>query len=280
MKVTHAVATASTRILLSAVLLGSLPAAAQSSGKVVLAVSEGTSGGATPPQIVDKYRPLADTLGKALKAQVVVNPVRSFQQLEEGMRARRFDLVMARPSDYPARGIRDSGYRYVASAQPDGQCVFLVPKASPAKSLADLKGKTVALPEKVSYMAHLCRAELRDAGFEVDAGIQNVKEQETVVYQVKTNAVPAGGVASYSKALKAKDEAGLRELARSRPQPYFPLVASPSVTPEQVAAMRKELVSLQASPAGQKILAGMGITGYDGDADKRLADMLAWLEKK
>lgn len=275
-----AVATPSTRTILLAILLSALPASAHAQGRLVLAVSEGTSGGTTPIEVVEKYRPLADVLGKALKTHVVVNPVSSFRRLEEGMSTKDFDLVMARPSDYPARGIRNAGYRYVANALPDGQCVFLVPKNSPATSIANLKGKAVALPDKASYMAHLCRAELRDAGFDVERHIQNVKEQESVLYQVRTNAVPAGGVASYSKALKSKDEAGLRELVRGRPQPYFPLVASPSVTPAQVAAIRKVLVSLQDSPEGPKILGGLGITGYDVAAEKRLADMLAWLEKK
>ena len=243
-------------------------------------MSEGTSGGATPDQIVDKYRPLADAIGRALKSPVLVYPARNFQNLEDGMRERRFDLAMARPSDYPARAIRDYGYRYVANALPDGQCVFLVPKGSPAKSLGDLKGKPVVLPEKVSYMAQLCRAELRDSGFDVGRDVQNVKEQESVVYQVKTNNAFAGGVASYSKAVKGIDEAGLREMARSRPQPYFPVVASPKISPAQIAALRRELTGLSASPAGQELLSRMGIKGYSGDGEARLAEMLAWLEKK
>jgi hypothetical protein len=36
--------------------------------------------------------------------------VREFSSLEDGMKTGAFDFVFARPSDYPARGIRDHGY--------------------------------------------------------------------------------------------------------------------------------------------------------------------------
>lgn len=246
--------------------------------RLVLAVSEGTSGGATPGEIIEKYRPLAEVIGKAVHMNVIIEPARSFQRLDEGMREKRYDLAMARPSDYPARAVRDYGYRYVANAKPDGHCVFLVQKDSPARSLADLRGQRIVLPEKVSYMAQFCSAELRDAGFDLSQRVQYVKEQEVVVYWTQTLNAELGGVASYSKALKQKE--GLRELARSRPQPYMPLIAGPRLSQAQIEAIRAELVKLQGTPAGQQLVARLGITGFDDGGEKRLNELLAWLEKK
>ncbi|APV52123.1 hypothetical protein BWI17_22110 [Betaproteobacteria bacterium GR16-43] len=254
-------------------------APAQPTGpRYLLAVSEGTSGGTSPQEIIDKYKPLADLMGKVLGGQVLVDPSRSFQRLDEGLRAKRFDLAMARPSDYPARAVRDNGYRYVANASPDGQCVFLVPQKSAAKTLADLKGKRILLPEKISYMAQFCSAELRDAGLNLSQ-LEYVKEQEVVVYQLQNNRADLGGVASYSKALKGIGDAGLRELVRSRPQPYFPLIAGQRISPTQIAALRKELVKMKDTPAGKEILAKLGLAGFDDTGEKRLAELLAWLEK-
>lgn len=247
--------------------------------RLLFAVSEGTSGGAEPTEIIDKYRPLADAIGKAVKMTVIIEPARNFQRLDEGMRSKRFDLAMARPSDYPGRGMRDYGYRYVVNASPDGQCVFLVPKASPAKSLADIKGKRIVLPEKVSYMAQFCSAELRDAGVDLSRNVQYVKEQEVVVYQLRNSNADVGGVASYSKALKERDEAGLRELVRSRAQPYFPLVAGPKLTRAQIEAIRKDLVNLAGTAAGKELVAKLGISGFDDRGEARLRQLLDWLEK-
>jgi len=255
------------------------PSTAAPTPRYLLAVSEGTSGGTTPQEIIDKYKPLADVMGKVLGGQVVVEPARSFQRLEDGMRAKRYDLAMARPSDYPARGVRDFGFRYVANAKPDGHCIFVVPKASTAKTLAEVKGKRLMLPEKVSYMAQFCSAELRDAGFDLSKAAY-VKEQENVVYQVQNGYADVGGIASYSKAFKGVGEAGLRELQRSRAQPYFPLIAGTRITGKQIGDLRKELLKLSDTPAGKEVLARLGLSGFDDGGERRLGELLAWLEKR
>lgn len=264
-----------------AVLLAAAPGA-NAANDLVMAVCEGTFSGAAPAELVDKYHPIADAVGKALKAHVVISPVCSFGRLESGIKEQRFDLVMARPSDYAARGIRDHGYQYVARVTPDVACVYVVPKDSPLKSLADVKGKRVALPEKTSYMGQLCAAGLRDSGFDAGAKAQFVKEQAVVMYQLKEKNVDVGGMSSHAKAVtpKALEGAGLRELGRTGPQPYFPVIASKRLTPAQIEAVRKELVGLNDSPAGKAVLAKVGLGGYDGNGGEKMAELLAWLEKK
>jgi len=165
------------------------------------------------------------------------------------------------------------------NAKPDGHCVFVVPKASTARSLADLKGKRIVLPEKISYMAQFCSAELRDAGIDL-ATVQYVKEQEVVVYQLQNGNGDLGGLASYSKAIKQAGDAGLRELQRSRPQPYMPLIAGPKLTGAQIQVLRKELVSLTDKPEGKELVSKLAITGFDDAGEKRLRELLDWLEKK
>ena len=282
MKTIPASAKALTRALLPVFLLAGAPGAALAADDIVLAVCEGTFSGASPAEIVDKYHPIADVLGKALKAHVIISPVCSFGRLETGIKEQRFDLVMARPSDYSARAIRDHGYKYVAQVTPDVSCVYLVPKDSPLKSLADAKDKRVALPEKTSYMGQLCVAELRDAGYDAAAKAQFVKEQAVVMYQLKEKNVDVGGVSSHSKAIskEALEKAGLRELGRSRPQPYFPVIASKNMPPAQVEAVRKELLALSESPAGKALLAKLGLNGYANGGDEKMKQLLAWLEKK
>ena len=131
---------------------------------LLLAISEGTSGGLDAAQVIAKYKDVGDAIGRGMKASVNVVFVRDFATLEEGLKTNRYAFVMARPSDYPARAMRDSGYNYVANAKPDGQCYIVVKKDSPLKTLADIKGKKIALPEKVAYMSKFCAAELRSQG--------------------------------------------------------------------------------------------------------------------
>ena len=85
MRIVPAGAKALARALFPAILLSGVPAAALAADDIVLAVCEGTFSGASPAEIVDKYHPLADALGKALKAHVVISPVCSFGRLESGI---------------------------------------------------------------------------------------------------------------------------------------------------------------------------------------------------
>lgn len=282
MKRNPARARAISRVLLPLFLIAGSSGAALASEKIVLAVCEGTFSGASPSELVDKYRPVADVIGKALKSPVMISPVCDFKRLESGIKEDRFDFVMARPADYTARAIRDSGYRPVVQVVPDVSCVYVVPKDSPLKTLAEVKGKKVALPGKASYMGQLCIAELRDNGCDAANKAQFVKEQSVVMYQLKEGNVEVGGMSSHSKAVEpqALEKAGLRELGRSRPQPYFPVIASKRMTDAQIDVVRKELVGLSGNPAGQALLAKAGLGGYVPGSEQKMKELLAWLEKK
>lgn len=253
--------------------------AAKPGNHLVFAVSEGTSGGIDPTEAVQKYRPLADVLAAAADVPVTVTLVRSFEALEAGMKAGTYDLVMARPSDYPGRGVRDYGYSLVATAKPDGQSVFIVNEDSPLKSLVDTKGKVVMLPEKVSYMAKFCTAELRDHGIDLStANVTYTREQGGVGAAVETHMVDVGCVASYSGVARNWEKKGHRILHRSAPRPYFPLIANKRVPAGKLARMQKALASLPGTDAGRNVLNTIGVQAFNTDDAPRLMELLAWIE--
>jgi ABC-type phosphate/phosphonate transport system substrate-binding protein len=204
---------------------------------------------------------------------------REFSALDEGLRSGRFDLALARPSDYPARAIRDHGYQFVASARPEGQCLIVVRESDPAQTLAEVKGRRWALPEPVSYMAKFCAAEMRDRGVPLAAEkVNHVREQGAVVFYMQQGLADVGGVASYSGAAKELGKAKLRVLHRSVSQPYFPLVANSRIGAEQVRAMQSELAALSQSEAGRALLKGIGVEAFDITTGPRLRALIGWLE--
>jgi phosphonate transport system substrate-binding protein len=247
---------------------------------LIMGVSEGTSGGLDHAQVINKYQGLADVIGRSIKQKVNVVFAREFSALEEGMKVGRFDFVIARPSDYPARGMRDYGYKFVASAKPDGQCLLIVPKDSPIKTLADMKGKKIALPELAAYMTKFCRAELRDKGFDVNGqNVQYVREQGAVAFWLDNKFADVGGVASYSGVAKKWEKDGNRVIHKSVPQPYFPLIAGKKISAAQVEAIQKSLLAMPDNETDQGVLKTVGIKEFDVTSEKRLADLLTWLGK-
>lgn len=254
--------------------------ASHAQSQLVLAISEGTSGGLDHARVIAKYQDLANVIGGALKAKVSVVFAREFSTLENGMKEGHFDFVMARPSDYPARGMRDNGYHYLASAKPDGQCLIVVPKNSPLKTLADARGKRFAVPEQVSYMSRFCRAALRDQGIDLSReNVQYVREQAAVTFYMDNQFADVGAIASYSGPAKRLDKDGFRILYSSVSQPYFPLVAHGRFKPEQIKAIQRELTALPEKPGGPEILQRIGIASFDTSAESRMQELLSWLEK-
>lgn len=266
---------------LAAALLLSVSAGAQQpppQQDLVMGVSEGTSGGLDHAQVVIKYQGLADVIGRSIKRKVNVVFAREFAQLEEGMKQNRFDFVIARPSDYPARGVKLYGYHFLASAKPDGQCLIVAGKASGMKTIADIKGKRIVLPEPAAYMTKFCKAELRDRGIDLAReNVQYVREQGAVAFYIDNKFADVGGIASYSGVAKKWVKEGGVVLHKSRAQPYFPLIAAKHVTEPQRAEIRKSLAAMTDNPADQAVLKTVGIEGFDLTTGQRLADLLDWL---
>lgn len=252
------------------------------SAELVFAVSEGTSGGGasiTDAQMATKYKPLVDVMEKVLKDTVRVRYVRDFAALEAGMRNVSFDLVIARPSDYPARGVRDYGYSAVTTTRPDGHCLIVVRKDAPIKSLDELAGKSLILPEESAYMTKFCLAELRDRGMRLGK-VHYVREQAAIPFALANHLAVVGGVASYSGVARRLDAEGLRVLVESRPQPFLPLIAGRRVSAEQVQALRRALTELIQTEQGAAALGAIGLKAFDTDPQLRLLALLAWLEGK
>jgi phosphonate transport system substrate-binding protein len=247
---------------------------------LVMAVSEGSSGGLDHAQANAKYRALADFIGKAIKRKVNIVFAREFSFLEEGIKNQRFDLLFARPSDYPARAIRDHRFQYVAHTNPDGQCYVVVRKDSPIKTLAQAKGKKWVFPEEVSYMAKFCKAALRDQGINMGGEkIVYTREQAFVEKYLAADFAQVGVVASYSGAGRNWEKRGDVVLHKSTPQPYFPLVANQKLDAASLNALQVALAGLHTSAEGKATLENLGLSKFDITGAARLAALNTWLEK-
>jgi phosphonate transport system substrate-binding protein len=262
-------------------LLAALSIFAARGQTIELAVSEGTSGGTDAAEIMAKYEPVAQVIGKAIGARVSVVLAREFASLEQGMKEGRYEFVMARPSDYPARGLRDYGYSLLATAAPQGRCLIIVRQDSPMKTLADARGKNFLLPEKTAYMSKFCTAALRDQGIDTaKERVQYMREQGAIAWSVDGQLGDVGGIASYSGASKDWAKKGHRVLHESRPQPYFPLIASKSVTAAQVEKVRAALKEWSETEDGKVSIKRLGFAGMEFSADPApLLKLLTWLEK-
>jgi ABC-type phosphate/phosphonate transport system substrate-binding protein len=73
------------------------------------------------------------------------------------------------------------------------------------------------------------------------------------------------------------EKKGHRVLHRSVKQPYFPLIASPSVSRADAEKVRKVLVQLSESDGGKEVLQGVGVQGFATGDPERLLKLLVLL---
>ena len=130
-------------------------------------------------------------------------------------------------------------------------------------------------------MSKFCNAELRDQGIDLaKEKVTYVREQATIGSYLESNFADVGGIASYSGLASSWQKAGHTVLHRSVAQPYFPVVAGKGITPKQIESTQKQLAEIENVPTGTDILKSIGIAGFDVTGQKKLVELLAWIEKK
>ena len=263
------------RAFLALVLFG----VATASHALVFAVNEGVTYRVTNDEIRAKYAGLAADLSKLLKQPVQVEPIGDYPTLRKGLETREYDLAFVHPAHLSVLAIRDSGYRLLAVTKgyQSYTANFLVRADSPLKTLADLKGVRLGAPDEDSITSWMVRATLRDAlGDAKQVSLVYTRYQDAVPFFVEHDLTRAGATAANS-VVKAWSAKGGRILAKSRPVPIKHMLASSSLSAEQVQKVREYLLGLDATEEGRKKLEPIK---YEGFAPYGEPDMLAigkWL---
>src|SRR5207245_11198714 len=100
----------------------------------------------------EKYKDLADLLGKHLKTAVKVVPVDQYPVLRKGLDEQQYDLAFVHPAHHSLVSLRDGKYQLVALTKgyTDYKARFFVKSDAKMKQPADMKGKRVGMPDPYS----------------------------------------------------------------------------------------------------------------------------------
>ncbi len=247
---------------------------------LVFAVNEGVTYRVPNEEIRLKYAAIAADLAKLLHQPVTIEPIAGYPQLRQGLADKAYDLAMVHPAHLSIVAIKHSGYRLVAVTKgfQEYTADFLVRADSPLKSLADLKGHRIGAPDEDSITAWMMRATLRDA-LGADAskvGFVYTRYQDAVPFFVENNLTPSG-VTAASSVIKAWLAKGGKVLARSRPVPIKHIIASPTMSTEDVNLVRDYLLGLDSTEEGRKKLAATKWKGFAAYDPAALMAIGTWL---
>jgi len=125
---------------------------AEPQSRLVLAINEGASGNLAATDVVFQYEEFKRVVEKALRVPVTLAAVRNAKDFRQALATGSYALVMSRPADVLAEAVRDHGYQAVVAAKEPAYALFIVNKDSPLKSIADIKGKSIVVPDRYAYM--------------------------------------------------------------------------------------------------------------------------------
>src|SRR5262249_15364764 len=163
--------------------------------------TEGVPYQATPKEIRDKFEPLAQALGSALKRNVRVVLVPKYDDVREGLAKQEYDLAFIHPSHVALAEVKAGRYKTIAwTTGYTGSPVSLMVKPTDgAKGIADVKGRKLVTPDPDSITAWLVRAMLRSAKIgNNDVKILTTRYQDAVPFYLEYGFADIGATAASS----------------------------------------------------------------------------------
>src|SRR5712692_1656715 len=264
--------------LLASLTIGLLTAA-PARAELILAVNEGVTYYVTPMEIREKYKDLADFIGRQLKTTVKVLPVDQYPVLRKGLDEQQYDLAFVHPAHHSFLSLRDGKYQLVVLTKgyTDYKARFLVSRDAQMKQPADMKGKRFGMPDPDSITAVITRATMRVLGIDsAQAEIRTTRYQDAVPFFVD-NGFSDVGITGSSAVVKQWQEKGGAVLLESKPVPIKHMIASTKLSEQDVQKVRAVMLGLDKSEAGQKILDKLGYKGYESGDPQQLAMLTKWL---
>jgi len=263
-----------------------LPEADQYSARQELRLSIGSI--ITPEQGYIYYQQLVDYLSERLDVAITVVDPGNYRKLNAMLQDGEVDVAFVCSGPY-VEGRETFGLELLAAPVVNGEAAYysnlIVPTSSPAKSLADLQGKSFAFTDPQSNTGYLVPgSQLAQRGHTPESFFSSFSytyAHDRSIHAVAEGLVDGAAVDSliwdYLSAADPKLLERVRVVERFGPFAIPPVVAAPHVPLELREKFRQALLTMHQDPQGQTILQGMHIdrfTPIDDDAYESIRQML------
>lgn len=222
--------------------------------------------------------PFKDAFEKASGLKVEFFAVSGRTIAVEAMAADQVDFVLTGPAEYVVFNARMKAVPVVTWNRPDYYSNIVVLDAAPEQAVADLKGKKISFGEIGSTSQHLAPATLLAEGglnYATDYEPVFLKRNVAVEALIKGEIAAIGLNRTHIEQITEKfPDQKFRVLVKGPELPNDMLLASPTVKPEVIEAVRKafidhgpELLAAVTSQEANAKFIGGGFTATVTDAD-------------
>jgi len=218
-----------------------------------------------PPRDLEKvFAPLAGDLGKAVDRKILLTSSTTFNKFSANLDEAKYDIAFVQPFDY-IRAADMHGYLPIASRQEKLSAVIVVKKHTGINSLADLRGKKLALPPASAAVSRLIRAYLRAHGIDPDHDIKlnHYRTHFSCMQQVMIGEAVACGTASPARRyFEGKYKVSLPVIAHTREIPHALWIIHKRVSRKDREIIRNRILGWANSEEGRKLLANGRLTPF------------------
>ena len=257
-------------------------------GDLVFAVTEGVTYQATPKEIRDKFAPIAQVIATATGRRVRTVLVPAYNDLRAGLLTQEFDVAFVHPAHVSMAEIKAGRYKAVAwtTGYTEYTASMLMTAGQPYKAMADLKGRTVVMPDPDSITAWMVRAMFRTEKIPVVEGrgdpvldtvrIITTRYQDAVPFYLENNFAQVAITAANS-VVKGWTEKGGKVLLKSRPVPIKQFIVSTAMPAAEQQRIRDALIGLREAKGGSAALETVGYKGFVPPNHDVENAVIAWL---
>lgn len=210
----------------------------------------------TARQIIENYRPLADSLERHLQRRIVIYSARDFRTFIERTHRGEYDIVLTAPHlAFLAR--QEAGYRPLLKYAQPVRGLLVVRHDAPLNSPGDLRGRTLATADPLAVVVLAIHAKLDEHG------LQRGHDYRTLYFSTHLNAAmqvingradaAAMGLHPY-KLMPPELHRQLRVLIETPPLSALMYLAHPRLRDVEAQAIRAGLLRFAATPEGQSFI--------------------------
>lgn len=261
------------------VALAAVAASSSATAQVVFAVTEGVTYQATPKEIREKFEPLAEVIGKALRREVRIVLVPGYDDVRAGLAKQEYDLAYIHPAHVALAEIKAGRYRTLVwtAGFTEYTVSLLVKPDSTIKTLDDIKGRTLVTPDPDSITAWMVRAMLRTGKIgEKDLRVRTTRYQDAVPFYLEHDFADVGATAA-NAVVKSWTGKGGKVAVRSRSLPIKHVIASTKLNADEMERVREALIGMANTEPGRRALVITGYKGFQAPNAETEQTTIAWL---
>jgi phosphonate transport system substrate-binding protein len=207
------------------------------------------------------YGPLKDYLERTLQRRIIMSTAPDFKTYLSRAQKGDYDIYHTAPH-FAALAEREWGYRRLMcfSRELDGSVV--VAKNGKVKSVEDLAGGVVRLPDELAIISFLGEEYLEAHGLESRVDVRYSPSHNNAILAVtRGEAVAAVSSSAVFEKMPADLRASLRVLARTKQVPHMMLMAGPHLNEKDFQQLLKALGEFGDQAQGKSFFRA---TGYEG----------------